>query len=245
MAILGLRSVFTLRAALLRDEGTRVLCAAFLFRSAGLGVMGYASSRAAAWCGLFFRHALIYFVHPREIGFVIYHAMGRPRHPSPSASAERKRRQMARLRAGGGGIVLLTPNAGTLKDLHRLAEFTGGTLKGEAEMIVRRGVRTALEEAQKLAVRFGPIYALAKPYLPYAPILNRGESFRVKARVLQASDWRPLADQLAVFHDWARRQGWSRSRADRFLRRAAGERVDPTSVPAQSSASALPPAKAP
>jgi hypothetical protein len=149
--------------------------------------------------------------------------MPRPLVESPNPATLRKRRQMARRRAEGRKVLLLTPTRETLDKLGELTRLTGGSAKSEAEMILRRGVGTALDEAKLLAAKMGPIYREAKIYQPYARFLTApGATLRVRDRELKAADWRPLAAELGQFYDFVmRRWGWTRKRADRFLRRAA------------------------
>lgn len=134
------------------------------------------------------------------------------------------RKLMARRRQEGRGLVQLTPSTETMKNLLQLAELTGGSTKGEAEMILRRGVLSALSEMRRLAERMGPVYVKARRYLPYASHLSiANSSVRVGESVLRASDWEPLAKELDLYYQTcARIWGWSKPRAETFLRRAAG-----------------------
>ena len=153
--------------------------------------------------------------------------MGRPLSENPSAATLRKRRQMARRRKEGRSVLLLTPPEDTKERLVELARLTGGTVKSEAEMIVRRGVKSALSEAREMAARIGPVYRAAKAYQPYARFLDKPEAeIRVRDRVLRAADWRPLAEALGAFCADRKRSGWSDARTKRFLERAANSAAD-------------------
>jgi hypothetical protein len=129
---------------------------------------------------------------------------------------------MERRRAEGSRIVLLTPTAATLKNLAELTALTGGTVKGESEMILRRGVLTALIEARQVAAKIGPVYRAAAPYLRYYRYLEApSATLRIRGVTLKASDWHPLAAELGAFYETTRRWGWTRQRAEAFLKRAA------------------------
>lgn len=133
--------------------------------------------------------------------------MSRPLVEAPSAATLRKRKQMQRRKAEGRKVVLLTPVKETLERLTELAELTGGTVKGESEMIVRRGVVTALQEARDLAAQIGGAAKAAQAYLPYARFLKEPDArFRVHDREMKAEDWHPIAAELGAYH--AKVSGW-------------------------------------
>lgn len=148
--------------------------------------------------------------------------MARPRKENPSPPALRRRRLLERRKKEGRGAILLTPTAETLDVLGRLVALTGGNMKGETEMIVRRASLSALQEAEQLLARMAPISKAARVFAPYSVFLSRpGGEYRVGDRVLKADDWLRLAAEIGQFHDKVRKWGWSKSRADKFLAKAA------------------------
>lgn len=132
---------------------------------------------------------------------------------------------MQRRKAEGRGVLQVTPTAETLSYLRELAALTGGTMKGEAEMILRRGVRTALAEAKKLRERFAPLYHEAIPYRPYrAYLAQTPEGFRVGDHEVDSTKWQAIASQLAAYFQITTSKaglGWTQERAEAFLAGAA------------------------
>lgn len=150
--------------------------------------------------------------------------MSRTRVESPSPATLRKRKQMEARKKEGRKVMLLTPTAETLRDLDTLKELTGGSKKSGAEMILRRGVKSAIEEARALLAQMAQPAREARIYQPYARFLNEpGVTFRVKDKVLRAADWLRIAEQISTFRARQIRQGWSKKRIDDFLTRAARE----------------------
>lgn len=148
--------------------------------------------------------------------------MPRPRSKNPSTAAERKRRQMQRLREDGFAHVIVHPAKDTTEKLRSLAALTHGTLKETAEMVLRRAAGNALREAESLAQRIGPVYNQAKPFFPVARFLEQpGSRYRIRSTTFTYEQWHPLAQQLDHFYALVRRWGWKRDRAMVFLEEAA------------------------
>lgn len=155
---------------------------------------------------------------------MIYHGnMARPRLPNPSTPAERKRKQMQRLRDDGFAHAIVNPSPTTSRKLKAIAEMTGSSFKQSAEMVLRRASGTALDELRDFARRYGPIYDRAQRFRDIERYLEHpGATFRVRDTVYRADDWLPLLRQLETFYEEARKRWrWNRTQANRFLEKAS------------------------
>jgi hypothetical protein len=135
----------------------------------------------------------------------------------PSPAALRKARQRAESKAEGRRSVEIDVGAEVHGLLADLAAMTGGTLKEQAEFLVKGAIRPYLAETKRLHSEARALADRLVAILPFAGSLRQpGDYVVVKGVTYRFEDYEPAAKALGVIQEKLARRGWSRARVRAF-----------------------------
>jgi hypothetical protein len=148
--------------------------------------------------------------------------MPNKRDMSRSPEAERKARQRQRERSAGLVTVTITLSKETHAALAGTAVLTGGTVKDQAQTLVRITASRNLRELHQLAEKAAALWTKAAPFVSYASFLAKpGDSFRLRDRVLTHEEWQPIYTEMSELYGTYSRRGYGKQRIDSIIRQSA------------------------